>query len=61
MTKYTFEEDECRMCGKKTNKVVGIKFQAVAICEECCNSITKQNVYEQCSNNLKEEATEKST
>ena len=43
MTNYTFEPDECRMCGKKTKAVVNINMKAVAIYNNCCSSVMLQH------------------
>jgi len=42
---YTFDNDECRMCGKKTKSILNINMKAVAICDDCCKTIMLQTAH----------------
>jgi len=44
MTAFTFEDGECRMCGKDYVGGVNIKMKKVTICEDCCDAVTKQHM-----------------
>ena len=35
---------KCKVCGEKTPMVVNINFTATPVCQNCCDTITLQNV-----------------